>query len=69
MQCRLGCIGWFKKFFDSKRETVFAHIFPVSNENENERAPWGEPVSLDYFSVPSKTVFTHISPIFERKRK
>jgi hypothetical protein len=44
-----------KLFFYVLSETVFAHIFPVSTENENER------VSLEFiFSVLSETVF----PVF-----
>jgi hypothetical protein len=36
-RCSIGVRGFRLKFFLVLSETVFTHIFPVSNQNENER--------------------------------
>jgi len=38
---QLGCAGFARNFFSVLNETRFAHIVPVSHENENERCTLG----------------------------
>jgi hypothetical protein len=38
--CMVGCVGFDGNFFPVLNGTVFAHIFPVSNENEISGAPY-----------------------------
>ncbi len=59
------CAGFawiFFRLFIS--ETVFAHIFTVSNENQNERAGFA-----DIFFGPQRNPFRLHFPCFERKTK
>ncbi len=63
MSC-LGCAGFAWQYFSVPSETIFAHIFSISNDNVIERRTLGAPVSLEFFfSVPSETGFAHISPV------
>ncbi len=61
------CAGRLK-FFSFLSEAVFAHIFPVSNENKNELRKCA-PVSLAFLFGSYRSGFRSHFPTFERKRK
>ncbi len=60
----------FRLLFSLLSETVFAHIFPVSNENENEQRNLGSAgFTLKKFSVLSVKVFAHIFPVSNKNER